>query len=213
MQSPIDIAVPSPDVGPDTDPVALDLMSTRWRVRDTGSTIEAQPVTEDGETAEGTAGGFTIAGTSYTVTQIHLHAPSEHTFGGTAADLELHVVATTPDGTTAVIGLPLTISGEGSALGPVFASIPTATASPGGVVLADPLDLADVLPTEVPAARYTGSLTTPPYTEGLQWTVYLTPLPVGAHEAAAFTAVYPSNARPTQLLHDRPVTTRTIVTA
>ena len=213
LQSPVDLPVSA--LGPldGADPVELALTSTWWRVVDTGTTIEAQPVTKDGAPAEGAAGGFTVSGTHYVVAQFHLHAPSEHTFDGATTDLEVHVVAKEPGtGRTAVIGVPLTVGNDSSALEPVFASIPEATTFDGGVVMADRLDLADLLPVGAPTARFDGSLTTPPYTEGLVWTVYLEPVTVSAREADAFVAVHDGNVRPVQPLLDRPIATRTVVT-
>ncbi len=212
LQSPVDIAVSALGPADGVDPLVLELTSTHWRVFDTGTTIEAEPVTEDGEAAPGGAGGFTAAGTRYDVVQFHLHAPSEHTFDGATTDLEVHVVAKETDtGRTAVVGLPMTIGDDSSALAPVFGSIPTVRIAREGVVLRDELDLTDLLPAGAETARFDGSLTTPPYTEGLLWTVYLAPVSVSAREANFFTAVYDGNVRPVQPLLDRPMTARTVV--
>lgn len=211
-ESPIDIAVGSLGAADPADPVQLSFTNTSWRVFNNGHTVEAVPVTADGATGEGLAGSFTIAGTTYTVVQFHLHSPSEHTFDGATTSLEMHVVGSSADGKTAVIGVPLEIGSQNAALVPVFAAAPKAvTAEEEGVVADGELNLADVLPVGQEVVRYTGSLTTPPCTGGVLWDVYTTPVTISSEEASAFTELYTGNARPVQPLHGRELTVHTVV--
>ena len=53
--------------------------------------------------------------------------------------------------------------------------------------------------------HYSGSLTTPPCSEGVQWYVRRTPTQLSRSQIAAFTAVYNHNNRPVQALNDRTV--------
>ncbi len=220
--SPVDIATGALGGVDPADPVELDLRPTRWRVLNTGRTVQAEPVTSDGTPGPGLAGGFTVATTRYTVAQLHFHAPSEHTFDGHPADMEMHVVATSADDEVAVIGAPLQIGHGPTALGVVLGAVPQeVTPAPvgriatgittGGTVTTDELDLGEVLPVGRGIVRYLGSLTTPPCTGGVLWHVYTTPVAVSADEAASFTAVHDGNVRPVQPLRGRELSVRTVV--
>ena len=55
------------------------------------------------------------------------------------------------------------------------------------------------------AGAHTGSLTTPPCTEGVTWFVLKSPAPISKGEVAAFAKKYPHNARPVQPLNGRMV--------
>ncbi|MCL2092002.1 MAG: carbonic anhydrase family protein [Micrococcales bacterium] len=222
--SPVDIATGTLGDADPADPVELDLRPTRWRVLNTGRTVQAEPAGPDGGPGPGRAGGFTVATTRYTVAQLHFHAPSEHTFDGAAAAMEIHVVATSADDAVTVIGAPLRIGPGPTALGLVLDAVPSeVTPAPfgriatgittGGSVTTDELDLSDVLPVGRDTVRYLGSLTTPPCTGGVLWHVYTTPVTVSADEAAGFTAVHHGNVRPVQPLHDRELSVRTVVNA
>ena len=53
------------------------------------------------------------------------------------------------------------------------------------------------------AFRYEGSLTTPPCSETVHWTVMATPVTASPSQLAAFGALFPHNARPVQPLNRR----------
>jgi carbonic anhydrase len=48
-----------------------------------------------------------------------------------------------------------------------------------------------------------GSLTTPPCSEGLTWTVYKEPIEASTDQIQKFAALFPKNARPVQRLNHR----------
>jgi carbonic anhydrase len=51
--------------------------------------------------------------------------------------------------------------------------------------------------------RYTGSLTTPPCTEGVKWSVMVNPIEMSQAQLDAFTKIIENNNRPVQSLNGR----------
>jgi carbonic anhydrase len=149
--------------------------------------------------------GSSIAfdGATYPLKQFHFHTPSEHTIDGRAEPMELHLVHITDGGEIAVVGVMLAEGEENVALQPVFAAMP-ATAGPE-VEVDGSIDLAALLPTVQTTYRYSGSLTTPPCTEGVHWLVMTEPMTVSTTQIETFRAVFEMNARPVQPLDERTV--------
>jgi carbonic anhydrase len=52
---------------------------------------------------------------------------------------------------------------------------------------------------------FTGSLTTPPCTEGVSWYMLKNPMEVSPDQIARLGRLYPMNARPTQPRNDRDI--------
>jgi carbonic anhydrase len=60
------------------------------------------------------------------------------------------------------------------------------------------IDVAAVLPRNGGYFRYMGSLTTPPCSEGLTWTVHQEPVEASVEQIQKFASLFPNNARPVQ---------------
>ncbi|MEM9246878.1 MAG: carbonic anhydrase family protein, partial [Cyanobacteria bacterium P01_F01_bin.153] len=60
--------------------------------------------------------------------------------------------------------------------------------------------LAKILPRDRHFFRYSGSLTTPPYSESVEWIIFRTPLTLSTENLSQYKSHFPSNARPIQLL-------------
>src|SRR5690348_8728712 len=65
------------------------------------------------------------------------------------------------------------------------------------------VNAAAMLPADLSYYRYNGSLTTPPCSEGVKWLVLRDPVELSAAQIAAFTAIFPLDARPIQPLNGR----------
>lgn len=146
------------------------------------------------------AGGLVQNGKAFKLIQFHFHTPSEHTIHGRHFPMEAHFVHQAADGTLAVVGVMFAEGTNNPQLDPMWWSAPS---SPGKASVAFNLDMEDLLPTNRAAYRYQGSLTTPPCTEIVDWTVLQTPLSVSKTQIAAFRALFGDNARPTQPLYRR----------
>ena len=67
------------------------------------------------------------------------------------------------------------------------------------------VDAAALLPGDKGYYTFSGSLTTPPCSEGVRWFVLKTPTKIADSEIMAFGKLYPMNARPTQPLNGRAI--------
>ncbi|KAL3692167.1 hypothetical protein R1sor_005818 [Riccia sorocarpa] len=153
------------------------------------------------------AGRLKIQEKTYFLEQFHFHAPSEHTIDGVRFPLEMHLVHKSETGELAVIGIPFAYGEENEFLATFWDKLPLLTGSNPS----NNLTYVDVREPYVhlrPAyARYKGSLTTPPCTEGVTWSVILGEAnTVSKKQVETYTKRLPyPNARPTQLLNDREV--------
>jgi carbonic anhydrase len=146
------------------------------------------------------AGGIKLDGKDYALKQFHFHHPSEHTIDGKQAPLELHLVHAAKDGGLAVVGIMFTEGPANEALNDIWA---TAPAKEGKAAVAFQIDVSKFMPQGTEAFRYEGSLTTPPCSETVRWTVMAEPQTASAAQIAAFAQLFPWNARPVQPLNRR----------
>ena len=99
-------------------------------------------------------------------------------------------------GGLAVVGVLLTEGKANATFARIMATMP---ANEGPPVKADAgINPNGLLPAKHSYYRYSGSLTTPPCSELVEWLVLTTPMPVAASDVAAFAKLYPMNARPVQ---------------
>ena len=121
--------------------------------------------------------------------------------GGKNFPMEAHFVHRADSGGLAVVGVLLTEGKPNAAFAKIIATMP---AKEGPPVKADAgINPNGLLPDKLGYYRYSGSLTTPPCSEVVEWLVLTAPMPVAASDVAAFAKLYPMNARPVQPLHGR----------
>jgi carbonic anhydrase len=130
-----------------------------------------------------------VNGQLYKLAQFHLHSPSEHLVDGKPLDLELHLVHKSDQGALTVVGLLFKKGKENQALASVFANAPAEVTTEAKPVEKTELDLAQLLPVKRGYYSYSGSLTTPPCTEGVNWIVMQTYPEVSEAQIAKFREV------------------------
>ncbi|MEZ5833816.1 MAG: carbonic anhydrase [Dongiaceae bacterium] len=142
-----------------------------------------------------------ISGLPFELAQFHFHHPSEHLLSGRAFELELHFVHKSSEGQLAVLGVFIREGQENAALAPIWSAMPREVGEPQQIdALVDP---AALLPAERKYFRYKGSLTTPPCSEGVLWTVFKDPIEASSGQIRQFAELFPANARPVQSLNSR----------
>ncbi len=189
-QSPVDI---SGAVKSQFGKVRLDYNSVSATIQNTGKTVRITPF--DG-------GAITLDGVSYPLKYIEFHSPSEHAVNGHHATLESQFVHQDDKGHTVIVAVLYDIGVADPMLGSLWTYLPSDPGQP--IPLNDLLiNAQDLLPATEDYYVYSGSMTTPPCTEGVTWMIYSSPMSVSAEQADTFERLIGPNARPTQLQHDR----------
>jgi carbonic anhydrase len=192
-QSPINIVPGAAVPGGSVRPPEFHYTPTAFELENNGHTQEAIPATQNNY--------ILLDGRRYVLQQFHFHAKSEHQIDGEHAPMEVHLVHKDGGGNLAVVGIMLTAGSTNAVLAETFSSFPR---SAGSVELHQPIDLTGILPGG-PLYRYDGSLTTPPCSEGVKWSVFADGTELAPNQINAFTRVYKNNYRPVQNLNGRPV--------
>ncbi len=139
---------------------------------------------------------------AFQMKQVHFHAPSENTIHGKSFPLEAHFVHADSKGNLAVIGVMFTEGKENPALAKLWEQLPneeSATTS-----LKNRVTPSELIPENKSYYRFSGSLTTPPCSEGVRWILMKTPLTASKEQIEAFKkALHHNNNRPVQALNGR----------
>jgi len=208
-QSPIDITASEVVIDPNFKPLVFNYSSAASL---TVKNINSPDV-------EGTIRGIPAAGSTlsfggntYDLTQFHFHIGSEHEVNGYQAPMEIHFVnqkqESSGTGDLLVVGRFIEIGPTNTVLAPFFSGI-SFIPSPDNSFDLTSFDISALLPVEGWEYRYSGSLTTAPYTEGVNWNVFFgTPLYLSQMQIDEFATVFPAgNAREIQALDGRIITT------
>jgi len=149
-------------------------------------------------------GSLAIEGRTYKLKQFHFHTSSEHTVDGKKFPMEIHLVHVDDSSNIAVIGILFTEGAENPFLASFINALP-ATAETDTVADFN-FTLASLFPKDKTYFRYSGSLTTPPCSEGVVWTVLKTPVTASKEQIEKMASMMPKeNARPVQKLNERTV--------
>ena len=170
--------------------------STSVSIMNNGHTVQANLLDENNR--------IILDGTEYKLSQFHFHTPSEHQFDGENYNMELHLVHTDKDGNIAVLGLMIKEGSENKDLASIWNVIPEEETD-ADVPVNDPINLNNFLPEDQSAYYYDGSLTTPPCTESVKWTVFKEPIEMSKQQIEIFQNIFHDNHRAVQTLNGREV--------
>ncbi|CAL1366813.1 unnamed protein product [Linum trigynum] len=120
---------------------------------------------------EGDAGSIHINGTEYVLRQCHWHSPSEHSVNGKKYAMEVHMVHVSEDGKIAVVGILYTIGRPDSFLESIYDHLEDISGIEKDERVVGLVDPTDIKIGSRKYYRYIGSLTIPPCTEDVSWTI------------------------------------------
>ncbi len=138
-----------------------------------------------------------VRGLSVELKQFHFHSPSEHTIDGESFAMELHFVHVDENGAILVVGVMIDEGEEHPVLKKMWSFMP----ENAGDTNKQPIRIEEtnLLPPTREYFSYSGSLTTPPCSEGVKWIVLKTPIEASAEQIAIFQKrVGPITNRPVQ---------------
>ena len=139
---------------------------------------------------------------AFQMKQVHFHAPSENTIHGKSFPLEAHFVHADSKGNLAVIGVMFTEGKANQALAKLWEQLPEEEGEP--IALKNRVMPSEFMPDNKGYYRFSGSLTTPPCSEGVRWLLMKNPITASKEQIDAFKkAVHHSNNRPVQALNGR----------
>ncbi|XP_021774553.1 alpha carbonic anhydrase 7-like [Chenopodium quinoa] len=191
LQSPIDLLHRRVQVLPRSEEIVKFYRAGNATVKNRGHDIMIE--WEDGHST------IEMNGTTYILRQCHWHSPSEHTINGIRFAAELHLVHQSLDNKIAVIGLLYKLGKPNLFLTKLMKKLELVPHA------LDKTNAGEINPGEIKFRgnkyyRYMGSLTTPPCTEGVIWTVDKRVATISEHQVAMMREVVhddaEKNARP-----------------
>ncbi|XP_038707681.1 alpha carbonic anhydrase 7-like [Tripterygium wilfordii] len=201
MQSPIDLLNERVEVVSHLGRIHREYKPSNATIKNRGHDIMLKWV--DG------AGTLEINGTEYVLQQCHWHSPSEHTIDGKSFDLEAHLVHESKDGKVAVIGIMYTIGRPDTFLSSIIDHLSVVTDNEDEEKVIGEVNPRDIKFGSRKYYRYIGSLTIPPCTENVIWTMVRKVRTVTREQVKLLrVAVHDesdTNARPLQPINKRSV--------
>ncbi|MER2999148.1 carbonic anhydrase [Pontibacter populi] len=195
VQSPVDIKAEDV-IEANLEPIKYNYTPFDMRIVDTGHAVQVYG-TENSS--------ITVEGKEHQFKQFHFHYPAEHTVDGKRYPLEMHLVHQEKGSDNlAVLGIFIE-EGEqvNEFLEKVFVRVPEEKEKE--VQTDVTLTLSDYIPPAQTHYTYTGSLTTPPCTVGVDWVLYKEPIKASQAQLENFAKYYSNNARPVQPLNNRKI--------
>lgn len=168
---------------------------------------DAKYVLNNGHTIKVVTAGesyIVVDGKKFYLKQFHFHAPSEHTVSGKYYPFEAHFVHIDKEGNIAVIGVLFKVGKENPELAKIWKDMPKRVGEKN--VLTSKVNPYLLLPKNKDYYRYSGSLTTPPCSEGVRWFVFKEPVELSKEQLKKFKEImgFPNN-RPVQPINARKV--------
>jgi carbonic anhydrase len=165
----------------------------------------ADTIVNNGHTIQVNIGDSSVlsvgGGGNYRLLQFHFHHPSEHLVAGKGFPMEVHFVHANAAGSLAVTGVLMTTGRPNAVFNKIVSTMPE---KEGPAVKVDPaINPNGLLPGTRSYYRYSGSLTTPPCSETVDWLLLTDPIQAADADVARFAKLYPMNARPVQKTNRR----------
>jgi carbonic anhydrase len=188
-QSPIQISYTKREKLPFLD---MHYRESSGLLRYTGHAIEI--LVKDGNS-------ITMGKETYHLKLIQLHTPGEHTVRGNFYPLELEFVHETTKGKQLIVSVFAEMKDYNPALVPIIDHLPAGS----GIEVPVTFDAAALFPPSRGYYAYTGSLTTPPCTEGIEWRIFKQPISISEEQLTAIAKLTNRNARLVQPIYMRTV--------
>ena len=168
----------------------------------------ASEVVNNGHTIQvNVKGGSSIKvdGIEFDLKQFHFHTPSENQIDGKNFPLEAHFVHASKDGKLAVVAVMFEDGKENSTLKKIWNKMPHKAGQKAGCGLSSKI-IKGILPDDKDYYRFSGSLTTPPCSEGVRWFVMEDYSHISAAQTKEFLELFHhANNRPVQAVNARKV--------
>lgn len=196
-QSPVDLNDESGFVSTaEKDRLVFNYQPTPLEVEDTGHAVQINIKTPS---------GLQRHKQTFRLLQMHVHTPSEHTWKGGRFPAEIHLVHRTLKGELAVVSILVRMGPPLPEMDKILSRLPR---QPNSTVTHPEITVNPLrfLPGQGGYLTYTGSLTTPPCTEGVQWFVLGAPISLSREQIVTLVGRYTFNARPVQDLNARRIT-------
>ena len=141
----------------------------------------------------------------FNLIQIHFHEPSEHTINGVRYPIEIHLVHQGPENQYTVIAIMGIEGTESEAIERMESYLPLKVGESKEIDRS--LDLTSMFPKNKAYYNYSGSLTTPPCSEVVEWIIFKEPIVLSLEEVLKLKRDMPlDNYRDEQALNGRLVT-------
>jgi len=205
-QSPINILSKSAITSPGLNAIGFHYGNTKFTIQNNGHTIQVD--------CPEMSNTISVGDHNYGLLQFHFHARSEHLIDGKPYPMELHfvhILSGSTGGPTdksaaklAVVGVMIEEGPPNPLIDKLWTKLPQAKDEKAS--FAGPGMNFDILlppPGKRSFFRYYGSLTTPPCTENVLWSVMEKPIHLSKEQIDKFTKLYKDNYRPDQKVNQR----------
>jgi len=145
-----------------------------------------------------------IDGKHFVLKQFHFHAASENEIEGRSFPLKAHFVHVAKNGELAVIAVLFELGDANPTLQKIWNAMPTQEGEES-VLKLDSKMIDILLPKDREYYYFSGSLTTPPCSEGVKWMLMKKYITLSKKQLQTFRAIIHDNNRPTMPLNARKV--------
>ena len=191
-QSPIDIRGAHMNKG--LKPIEFHYMAASLELENTGNTIVARVK----------PGSYILVdGARYDLQQFEFHHPGESAVGGKLTEMNVELLHKSADGKMAIVEVRMAVDrgNPNAVLAMLWPHLPK---TPGATEkVTDMVNPGGFLPADRGYWTYTGSLSTPPCTEGVRWFVFESDISLSLEQLKAFQYMFRVNSRPLQDAHGR----------